>query len=111
MIFHGTNVRQRVRGRRHRTDGLVREHVVAETRIRLDPLGVEEWTGGDAQTGIEMMIEELSAGSEWQSANTRQRRNVAVVPRVRPINAIDRLSDGVSLPEPKSRASVIISAI
>ena len=92
-VLDGTNVRQCVRGHRHRADGLVREHVEAHARVRLDPLAVEQRAGGDADRRVQRVIEELAAGSGRHSADARQRRRVTVVPRVRPIDAIDGLRD------------------
>src|SRR5688572_10437419 len=98
VVLHGTDVRQRVRGHRHRAHGLVGEDVVAEPRVPLDPLRVQERAGGDAEARVQLVIEELAARAGGKPADARQRGSVAIVPRVRAIHPINGLSDGPVTP-------------
>ena len=97
-ILDGPDVRQRVRGHRHRADRLVREHVEADARICLHPLAVQQRAGGDADRRVQVVIEELTAGARGHATDARQGRRVTVIPRVRPIDAVDGLRDDPSLP-------------
>jgi len=71
----------------------VGQNVIADAGIGLNPLGVQERPGGDAELGVERVAEQLAAGRAGQTTNARQLRRMAVVPRVRTVDAIDALRD------------------
>ncbi len=87
-VLHRPDVRQRQRRREGRADRGVGEHVVADARVRLDPLGVEQGAGGDAERRVERVVEQPTTRSRRQAAHPRQLRRMLVVPRVRAIDPI-----------------------
>ena len=69
--------------------GLVGEHAVAEPRIGLDPSGIRQGAGGDAEQALDAVVEQARAGVCSELARTgRQLRRVCRVPRERPVEAI-----------------------
>jgi len=67
----------------------IREDVIAEAGITFDPPGVEQRAGGDPQGRIQVVTDEASTRTGRKPPNTRKRRGVFIVPRVRAIDAID----------------------
>src|SRR5438046_9608155 len=67
----------------------IREDVIAEAGITLDPPGVEQRAGGDPQGRIQVVTDEASTRTGRKPPNTRKRRGARIVPRVRAIDATD----------------------
>jgi hypothetical protein len=85
------DVRQRERVLEARADRRVGEDVEAETRVSLDPLRVQERTGGDTDWGIDPVSEELTAFTRRQPPDARQDGRVTIVPRVGAVDLVDGL--------------------
>jgi hypothetical protein len=85
------DVRQRERVLEARADRRVGEDVEAETRVSLDPLGVQQRASGDTDRRVDPVPEEMAAFTRGQPPDARQDGRVTVVPSIGAVDLVDGL--------------------
>ena len=78
---------------RNRANRPVRQDVVTEPGVPLDPLGVQEDAGGNSDRRIQRILEKAASRPVRDPADPWQCRRVTVVPRVGPVKTIGGLGN------------------